>query len=92
MASIGPNDPTPPYGTPEVPDEPITRPDLPTFPCPWCVDEKGKPTGLVLDVTEWGTHHKAVARPCTHCRGEKAVGKQEMSAFQAQKNGRPKKR
>ena len=66
------------------PREAPTQPDLMRVLCPRCKGE-----GHVLDLTEWATGHKAVARTCGLCHGEKRVDRQTLAAHHATRQGRP---
>lgn len=96
---MGFDDATPPYGT-DISDEPITEPDLPSFPCPYCCGYDGQSTGFALDTTQWGVPkgdepeaplvYRAVARRCRHCEGRKIINRQQMAEYHAMRNGRPR--
>jgi hypothetical protein len=67
-----------------IPPEAPTKPDLATYPCPYCRGDNGEPTGLVLDLQDWERSQKAVARRCRGCNGTLAVDREQMERFKMQ--------
>ena len=67
----------------DIPPEPETQPDLAIFPCPACVDERGRPTGarLVTRITQ--TSHSGRLEKCSVCGGRRQLSRQEMAAYKA---------
>lgn len=66
----------------EIPEEPPTRPDLETFPCPACVDDLGDPVGEVLVSEETATGYKQRRERCPECAGLLRVGREQMARWQ----------
>ena len=73
-----------------IPEEAPTRPDLRVGTlqvCPRCHGE-----GRTLDVTEWETQHKAIAKVCGLCDGRRSVTAQQPAEVSAIRQGRPSSR
>lgn len=71
----------------QVPDPEPTRPDLRRLRCPEC---RGEGYRLrEVETREDGTLHRAVAKTCDLCRGEKTVDRATFRRWHAKREGRP---
>lgn len=64
--------------------ERATEPDLESFPCPSCQDERGVPQGTIL-TTVWSSEseHTSVERACTVCAGKKEISRERLAWYRA---------
>lgn len=80
---------------PRIPDDVPTSPDLATFPCPYCVDEHGRPSGGIMSIEESASGVRGVRVTCGSggrdgCGGSMRVSRELMARFQATRQGRPR--
>jgi DnaJ-class molecular chaperone len=61
-----------------VAQEPVTRPDLKLVACANCRGRK-----LVLEMNEWATMYRAVARRCGACNGSGQMTRLQFASWHA---------